>query len=89
MSKLEWFKNIFSNISIAHGYTSTLGVNSFQTDLQFDASNPFAVDPDIQNRNFFARFEIPQVVIEERFQPVIGIDFRTRGNVTALSLIHI
>ena len=83
LSKLEWFKNIFSNISIAHGYTSTLGVNSFQTDLQFDAANPFTVDPDIQNRNFFARFEIPQVVIEERFQPVIGIDFRTRGNVTA------
>ena len=48
LSKLEGFKKIFSNISIAHGYTSTLGVNSFQTDLQFDAANPFAIDPDIQ-----------------------------------------
>ncbi len=83
LSKLEGFKKIFSNISIAHGYTSTLGVNSFQTDLQFDAANPFAIDPDIQNRNFFARFEIPQIVIEERFQPVIGIDFKTKGNITA------
>jgi len=83
LSKLNWFKNIFSNISIAHGYTSTLGVNSFQTDLQFDTANPFAIDPDIQNRNFFARFEIPQIVIEERFQPVIGLDFKTKGNITA------
>ncbi len=83
LSKLPWFKEIFSNFSISHGYTSTLGVNNYQTDLQYDPLDQFFIDPDISTRNYFARFEIPEVVIEERFQPIIGIDFKTKGNFAA------
>ncbi len=83
LSKLPWFKEIFSNFSIAHGYTSTLGVNNYQTDLQYDPTDQFFIDPDVSTKNYFARFEIPEVIIEERFQPIIGIDFKTRSNLTA------
>ena len=83
LSKLPWFKELFSNVSISHGYTSTLAVNNYQTDLQYKPLDPFFIDPDISTRNYFARFEIPEVIIEERFQPIIGIDFKTKSNLTA------
>lgn len=83
LTKLPWFKDLFSNVSITHGYTSTLAVNNYQTDLQYDPLEPYFIDPDISTGNYFARFEIPEVIIEERFQPIIGIDFKTKSNLTA------
>lgn len=35
LSKFNMFKNIFSEISISHGYTSTLNINNFTSDLDF------------------------------------------------------
>jgi cell surface protein SprA len=58
-------------------------VNNYQTDLQFQRQDPFFIDQDISTRNYFARYEIPEVVIDERFQPIIGIDFKTKSNLTA------
>jgi cell surface protein SprA len=83
LTKLPWFKDLFSNVSITHGYTSSLAVNNYQTDLQYDPLEPYFIDQNISTGNYFARFEIPEVVIEERFQPIIGIDFKTKSNLTA------
>ncbi len=83
LSKLPWFKDLFSNVTITHGYTSTLAVNSYQTDLQYDPTDQYYIDPDISTKNYFARFEIPEVILEERFQPIIGVDFKTVGNLAA------
>ena len=82
LSKLPWFKNLFSNFTISHSYKNTLNVNSFQTDLQFNTENPFNIDPDQSTSNYFARFEVPEIVITEQFQPIIGIDFKTYNDMT-------
>ena len=80
-NKLPGFKDIFSSMSITHGYNSTLQVNSFQTDLQFQEENPFFIDPLISSKNFFSRYEIPELVISEQFVPVFGIDLKTHNDI--------
>jgi len=78
LNKLEAFKNIFSGFNISHGYTSTLSINSFATDLDFQ--NFLYNDV---TRNFFSTLEIPDLVISERFSPLIGVDIRMKNDMTA------
>ena len=82
LSKLPWFKDIFSNITINHSYKNSLNVNSFQTDLQYDSENQFNIDPLVSSGNYFARFEVPEIVINERFEPIIGVDFKTHTDLS-------
>ncbi len=80
LSKLPFFKDIFSNFSIKHGYKSTLTVNTFQTDLLFEPGNPSQLNP--ETSDFYSRFEIPAIVITEQLSPLIGIDLRTQNNIS-------
>ena len=77
LSKLPWFEDIFSNIDITHGYSSTLRVNSFETDQDFNLATPNVED---NKGNFFSRFEIPNVVISEQFSPLLGVQIKTKSN---------
>lgn len=75
LSKLKMFKDIFSNVTIKHGYTSTIRVNNFQTSPNFNAKDPFLeLTP---NNNYYSRLEIPAVSIQEQFVPVIGLSVKT------------
>lgn len=80
LSKLGWFKDLFSNFTLNHSYKNTLNVNSFSTDLQFDNNNPFFISDEQSSSNYFARFEVPEIIIDEKFQPIIGIDFKTHSD---------
>lgn len=80
LSKLEAFKKVFKSFNITHSYKSTLSVNQFVTDLNYDQDNPFAINPTSQN--YFAEFEIPDIVISERFAPLIGVDFKAVNDMT-------
>jgi cell surface protein SprA len=80
LSKLGAFKKIFSSVQIQHGYKSTLTVNSYNTDIFYNPQTPFTIDT--LNFNYIARFEIPQVVINEQFQPLIGIDMKLKNDMT-------
>jgi len=80
LSKLPWFKDVFSSISITHGYKSTLQVNSFNSDPKFDAVEPFKLETTETNFNYHTRIDIPQIVINEQFSPIIGIDLKTKND---------
>ncbi len=82
LSKLPVFKDLFSNITVSHSYKNTLNVNTYQTDLQFDNEDPYFIDPEQSNANYFARFEVPEIIINEAFQPIIGLDFKTHGDLS-------
>ncbi|MCB9313672.1 MAG: cell surface protein SprA [Lewinellaceae bacterium] len=80
LAKLPGMKDIFSSFRLSHGYRSTLTVNSFQTDYtDFDANNPTKLNP--ESLNFYSEFIIPDVIIDEQFAPLIGIDMRTKNNI--------
>lgn len=75
LSKLKMFKNIFSNIAIKHGYTSSIRINNFQTSPNFNSKDPFIeLSP---NNNYYSRLEIPAVSIQEQFVPIIGVSVKT------------
>jgi len=80
LSKLPLFRDLFTNFSIKHGYKSTLTVNSFQTDLLYEPGRPNQLNP--ETGDYYSRFEIPSIVIAEALSPLIGIDVRTKNNIS-------
>jgi len=80
LSKIPMFSDIFSNVNITHGYKSTLRVSRYSSDLQYKEEDPFNIDPLINTKNYFARLEIPEIIISEQFSPIIGIDVKTKSN---------
>ncbi|MEM1319074.1 MAG: cell surface protein SprA [Bacteroidota bacterium] len=79
LAKLPWFKEYFQSFSLSHGYRSNLTINSFNTEQFFDESNPTLVD---NNQNFYSRFEIPNVVINEQFAPLLGVDMKLKNELS-------
>lgn len=80
LSKIGNLSKVFASVQITHGYKNTLTVNAYNTDIFFDRTNPFVVDT--LNYNYIARYEIPQVVINEQFAPLIGVDVKLKNDMT-------
>ena len=74
LEKIPAFENVFKSFTLSHSYRSTLSINSFNTDLDYDANNPFQKNGITQN--FYSRFEVPAVTITEQFSPLIGVDMQ-------------
>ena len=76
LSKLPGLDKIFSSFSIRHGYKSTFSMNSFNTALLF--TDPLRVGypsfKDTLTGNFIPYFLIPNITIQEAFEPLIEID---------------
>ena len=80
LSKVGNLSKVFASVQISHGYKSTLTVNSYNTDIFYDPSNPYTIDP--LNANYVARYEIPQIVITEQLQPLLGVDIKLKNEMT-------
>jgi cell surface protein SprA len=89
LTKLGFLKNTFSNIRLTHGYKSTLTINNFASDLNYDdydddtqtnvgQQNPANLDT--INRNYYSQFLMPSILIEESFAPLIGIDVKMKND---------
>jgi hypothetical protein len=79
LSRIPFFQKFFRNFQLTHAYSSTLTVNSFQRNAAYDTDNDGIPEKD-QESNFFARFVIPEVVIDERFNPLLGLDIQTQND---------
>jgi len=77
LSQLDIFKNIFSNISISHGYSSTLNLGSFQRPPGYGIE---VLDTGV---NLPTEFLFQSgVSIIERLTPLIGVDVTTKDGLT-------
>ncbi|MGZ8551685.1 MAG: T9SS outer membrane translocon Sov/SprA, partial [Chitinophagaceae bacterium] len=76
LSRIPGLDKIFSNVNIKHGYHSTLSMNSFNTALLFQ--DPFRVSypafVDTLTGNFIPFFLVPNITIQESFDPLIEVD---------------
>ncbi|MGQ0738581.1 MAG: T9SS outer membrane translocon Sov/SprA [Bacteroidota bacterium] len=76
LSRIPGLERIFTNFSIRHGYHSTFSMNSFNTALLFTdplrIGYPFFRDP--LTGNFIPYFLVPNITIQEAFDPLIEID---------------
>jgi len=75
LHKLPFLKNFLSGASIRHGYTSRLMVNQFNSDVFYDPDSAYRTKP--LTADYYSRIEIPNVVMTETFNPLIGIDIKT------------
>ena len=78
LSRVPFFKEVFDKFDLRHGYNSTMTVNSFQSDLLYDAQNPQKVVAETQD--YITRFELPALVISEQFTPLLGISMEFKNN---------
>lgn len=85
LTKFKWAQDIFANFSIRHGYSSTVQINSFQTNFDYEGSgdyfDPSMIDP--LNGNFFALYNMPSIMISEQLNPLIGFDMTFKNGIQA------
>lgn len=78
-------EKIFTNFTISHGYTGTLGMNSFNSALFFE--DPFGLGYprfiDTVSNNFVPYFLVPNITISEQFSPLLDLDMQFTNQLTA------
>jgi cell surface protein SprA len=76
LSRLPGLDKVFSNVTISHGYTSTLGMNGFTSALLYQDIDRLGYPSffDTVSKNFIPYFLIPNITISEQFAPLAGID---------------
>jgi cell surface protein SprA len=78
LARVPGLDKIFTNFSISDGYTSTLSMNSFNSNLNFQ--DPFGIRQpgfiDTLTGNFVPYFMVPNITISEQFAPLIDLDMQ-------------
>ena len=99
LSKIPALKNIFSSVTISHGYSSTYNVGSYNSSLIYSnglvtpeglLGNNYLlpVRPDSgNNKRFIPVYVFNNIVISEKFAPLIGINLRTVNRMT-LNIVY-
>lgn len=76
LTKIKGMEKVFTNFSVSHGYNGSVSMNGFTSALLYqDVSRygyPSFYDP--QSKNYVPYFLVPNITIQESFQPLIGID---------------
>jgi cell surface protein SprA len=76
LAKLPGFNKVFTSFNITNAYTSTLSMNSFNSQLNY-------LDPlgygqpgfrDSISGNFVPYYQVPNITIQEQFAPLLDVD---------------
>ncbi|WP_055144474.1 T9SS outer membrane translocon Sov/SprA [Jiulongibacter sediminis] len=97
IEKLPLFKKLFNSVTLSHSYTSTYSVGNFTSSLEYGANvvnllvnnyplgdvlGPQAMIDGAAMSYFMPVFIMSTVTMEERFSPMIGVQFTTKGSLT-------
>ena len=98
--KIPGLSNLFSNISLTHGYNGSLSMNSFSSSLLYTDDKGYSAPRfrDPVSGNYVPYFLIPNITISERMEPLIGLNITTitqwsirfeykKSRILALSLV--
>lgn len=84
LSRLKGLDKVFTNVTIRHGYHSTFSMNSFNTALLF--ADPLRISypsfRDTLTGNYIPYFLVPNITIQEAFDPLIEIDMTFTNQLT-------
>jgi len=84
LTKIKWMKKVFTAFNLTHGYSSTVTVSSFQTNLQSTTDSKGHLNSiDSLSNNFFSTYNMPSIVINQQFSPLIGVDMTFVNKITA------
>ena len=79
LSKMPFFKDILSNFTLKHGYKGSVTINRFNSDISYNENSPNILKP---NGDYYSRLLIPTMTINQTFNPIIGINFKTKSEMT-------
>ncbi len=76
LTRIKGVEKVFTNLTLSHGYSGNLSMNSFTSALLYQDVSRFGYPSfyDTTSRNFVPYFLIPNITITENFAPVVGID---------------
>jgi len=91
LSRLEAFRKIFSSFNLQHSYTSNYSVRNFISSLEYTNPADVGLNPRLRyptpsitsDSGYVPVYVMSQVVISERFAPLIGVEARTLSRITA------
>ncbi|MFC2124942.1 cell surface protein SprA, partial [Bacteroidota bacterium] len=91
LGKIEALKEIFSSVNLTHSYSSTYSARNYTNSLFYEED--IELNNDIEeyplaskvneNGELIPAYVITQVIIAERFAPLIGLNVRTKSRLTA------
>jgi cell surface protein SprA len=85
LTRIPALEKTFTAIAVSHAYQGRLSMNQFNTALLFD--DPFFLSApgfiDTVSGNFIPYYLLPNITITEGFEPLIGIDVTTKGQLNA------
>ena len=89
LMRIPWFRNNFRRFSIQHGYRSSYTINQFRTNLDYVEADPnldFDQQPDAidQAENFKNPTLYSNINLEERFSPLLRLEFEMKNSVKVL-----
>lgn len=96
LSKIKFFSNIFQSITLSHAYQSNYAVTEYINSQQYNTAGFNGLERPISdyNNGFYGSqaneqgdlipvYVISGVTMSEQFQPLIGINMRTKSRVSA------
>jgi len=93
LGKLEGMRSTFSSFTISHAYNSSFSVNNYSNSLIYNDPNVLLLLNNVENQGagdrinnggqLVSQYVINQVVIAERFAPLIKVSMRTRSRLNA------
>jgi cell surface protein SprA len=90
LSNLAGFKRLFSSFNLRHKYYSNYSVGNFTSSLDYEALyvNLAVTGYPLSSRlndlgQYIPVFAMSTITMTERFEPLLGVEFRTIGKLTA------
>jgi cell surface protein SprA len=85
LSRLPWFSRIFTNFNLTHGYTGTLSMNSFNSQLNYADPSRYGQPGfvDTLTGNYVPYYAVPNITMSEQFSPLLGVDMSFVNMMTA------
>lgn len=85
LTKLEPFRNIFTNFVLSHAYVGTLSMNSYNTAMFYGDPRllGFPGFVDSVSGNYIPYFLVPNLTLTEQFSPLIGFDMTFTNSLNA------
>ncbi len=76
LAKLDGFNRIFTSFNITNGYTSSLSMNSFNSQLTYNDPLRYGMPGfvDTLTGNYVPYYQVPNITISEAFSPLLDID---------------
>jgi cell surface protein SprA len=82
LTKIKSLAKIFNRFSITHGYRSSYTLTNYQTNLEYDPTQPLLKD---QSGNYMASRFYSNINLAEQFNPLIRLDVEFKNSLKILA----